>query len=173
MELNRVIVIAEHIGTDPKNVVLAAKKANNDRKKLVESDEEDEFDEVWVVFDTEGPQHSRGEAVRNAIEQAKNLKFHTAVSNPCFEFWLLLHFERYVKTIADGKACFKLLKRHLPKYTKGTDAYASTREHVQKAITNAKQIFRERGDQKEATHPCDLHPCTEVYRLIQSLLGQQ
>lgn len=166
-------MIAEHQGTDPKNVVLAAKKANSERKQLAAADEEDAFDEVWVVFDTEGPQHRRGNAARNAIEQARELGFYTAVSNPSFEFWLLLHFERYVKTIADGAACCKLLRNYLPRYHKGKDAYASTREHIMMAIANAKHIFRERGEHQEATHPCDLHPCTQVYRLIESLLGQK
>ena len=39
------ITFADHQGSDPKNVVEAAKKAN--------ADPEDKFDEVWVVFDTE------------------------------------------------------------------------------------------------------------------------
>jgi RloB-like protein len=71
------ITIAPHDGSMPKNVVEAAKAIKKDE------DPEDLYDEVWVVFDTEGPQNpNRFTAAKAAINQAYALRFKTAVSNP-------------------------------------------------------------------------------------------
>jgi hypothetical protein len=63
------------------------------------------------VFDTEGIQNTvRQQSARRAISQASNLGFRHAVSNPSFEYWLLLHFEYCVKTFPNGAAVETALK---------------------------------------------------------------
>ncbi|WP_320068369.1 RloB family protein [Micromonospora sp. RTGN7] len=59
-------------------------------RRAVDRREDDEVDECWCVFDVEWPQnHPRlDEAVRLATTQGIRL----AISNPCFELWLILHF---------------------------------------------------------------------------------
>ncbi|MYW93378.1 RloB domain-containing protein [Amycolatopsis rubida] len=47
----------------------------------------DGYDAVWCVFDVD--QHAK---MREAIVAAKREKFKLAISNPCFEIWLLWHF---------------------------------------------------------------------------------
>jgi RloB-like protein len=54
-------------------------------------DEEAEIDEFWCVFDVEWPRNHPG--LREAIEQAGRNRIRLAVSNPCFELWLILHFQ--------------------------------------------------------------------------------
>ena len=168
----RIVILVDWKGSDPKSVVKAAKEARDKRKVQADKDQDDPFDEVWVVFDTEGPQNlQRQTAARGAIEQARSLDIRTAVSNPTFEYWLLLHFEWCVKTIVSGDAACHLLKQHIPGYHKGIDCYAITRPHVRTAIGHAKRVFTERH-QHSSQHPCDCHPCTEVYRLVESLLSE-
>ncbi len=166
-------MIADHQGSDPKNVVRAAKEAKRARDIEAEQDDEDPFDEVWVVFDTEGPQNlQRQTAARNAVEDARQLGFLTAVSNPCFEFWILLHFEWCVQAFPDGNAVCHRLKKHIQNYQKNTDSYHLTRLKTGDAIVHAKRVFQERHTGK-SHHPCDCHPCTEVYRLVESLLSNR
>ena len=168
----RIVILVPWKGSDPKSVVQAAKEARDERKAQADKDEADPFDEVWVVFDTEGPQNEqRQRAARGAIDQARSLRFLTAVSNPSFEYWLLLHFEWCVKTLADGAAVCHRLNRHIPGYDKGNDYYAITRPKVQTAIKHARRVFAERYPHS-SHHPCDCHPCTEVYRLVESLLSE-
>lgn len=165
---HRIIVLAEHKGSDPKTVVLSAKKEKMNRDKLVERGEEDPFDEVWVVFDTEGPQNSvRNLAARNAIDQARQLNFKTAVSNPSFEFWLLLHFEYSVESFETGDKLLSKLKTHLS-YDKGQSCYDSVRELTEGAVRHAERLINERYE--EDFHPCGCHPCTQVHLLIKSIL---
>jgi hypothetical protein len=55
--------------------------------------ENDEVDEVWCVFDVEwtnGNQHHPN--LHDALYMARSNDIYVAVSNPCFEYWLILHF---------------------------------------------------------------------------------
>ncbi len=50
-----------------------------------------EIDEIWCLFDVEWPDNHPD--LHQALALAKKVGIHTAVSNPCFEVWLALHFE--------------------------------------------------------------------------------
>lgn len=52
-------------------------------------DEDGEIDEFWCVFDVEWPRNHPG--LKDAIERARQNNIRLAVSNPCFELWLILH----------------------------------------------------------------------------------
>jgi RloB-like protein len=53
--------------------------------------EEAEIDEFWCVFDVEWPRNHPG--LREAVRQARAKGIQLAISNPCFELWLILHFQ--------------------------------------------------------------------------------
>lgn len=57
----------------------------------IDSSHDDEVDECWCVFDVEWPQNHPN--LKQAINLAKEHGVRLAVSNPCFELWLMLHFE--------------------------------------------------------------------------------
>jgi hypothetical protein len=52
--------------------------------------EEAEIDEFWCVFDVEWPRNHPG--LGDAVHQARENDIHLAITNPCFELWLILHF---------------------------------------------------------------------------------
>ena len=87
-----------------------------------------------------------------------------ALSNPNFEYWLLLHFENGAR-IASSRDCNDRLKRHLPRYDKGIDASMITRERIEEAIRRAK--LRDNP-------PCADWPRatagTTVYKLVENIL---
>ena len=47
-----------------------------------------EFDEIWCVFDVDSHPD-----VNSALAEARDAGIEVAVSNPCFELWLVLHVE--------------------------------------------------------------------------------
>jgi len=47
-----------------------------------------DFDEIWCVFDVDAHPN-----LNQAREEARQSRIRTAVSNPCFELWLILHAE--------------------------------------------------------------------------------
>lgn len=108
-------------GRDPRTLVSRAVEA---RRRAREQDEE--IDEVWCVFDVESPKHHPG--LLNAIQLAQANDIKLAISNPCFELWLILHFQDHGRALTSDDAC--RLRRRLDQSTdKGLDS-AKYRPHV-------------------------------------------
>jgi RloB-like protein len=62
----------------------------NQLDQFTEQYELEEGDELWAVIDVD----SWGNAKLSKIaKQCSQKKYHLAVSNPCFELWLLLHLK--------------------------------------------------------------------------------
>ncbi len=76
---------------------------------------EDEYDAVWCVVDVDefDVEAAWTLAQANAVE--------LAVSEPCFELWLLLHFADHKAYIGNGKAACTLLAKHVSGYDKKLD----------------------------------------------------
>ncbi|MGA9669933.1 MAG: RloB family protein [Terracidiphilus sp.] len=54
--------------------------------------ERDPYDFVWCIFDVESKVDQRARPrLSDAIAMAQQLKIEVALSNPCFELWILLH----------------------------------------------------------------------------------
>lgn len=60
----------------------------NHLKKEIKKEPLRDDDEIWVVIDVDRYQEHLPELARLCVDAG----FKLAVSNPCFEFWLLLHF---------------------------------------------------------------------------------
>jgi hypothetical protein len=72
-------------------------------------DEEAEIDEFWCVFDVEWPRNHPG--LEEAVWQARANSIKLAVSNPCFELWLILHFQDHAAWLDNNQA--RRLRRQL------------------------------------------------------------
>lgn len=77
-------------------------------------DDRSEDDEIWCVFDVEAPQPHP--YIEEAITLAKQQRIHCAVSNPCFELWLLLHFDKYCAGYLTTKEAHSLAEAKIPRY---------------------------------------------------------
>lgn len=101
-------------------------------------------DEVWCVVD-----HDDRESGMAALRSGASAQFHVAVSKPCFEFWLLLHFgftTRPFKGTPGRSACVQVtreLKRHLPDYQKNDPGvFERVADQLPTAVSNAKRASR-------------------------------
>jgi hypothetical protein len=61
-----------------------------------------EVDQCWCVFDVEWPQNHPD--LPAAVELAASSGVRLAISNPCFELWLILHHEDLQRFVATDKA---------------------------------------------------------------------
>ena len=71
----------------------------------------DDYDEFWCVFDVESP--SEHPNLVQAINLAEENGIRVAISNPCFEFWLILHYEDHRGFLRNVDARRWLQKRGL------------------------------------------------------------
>ena len=131
-------------------------------KKYLKSYQWQEGDEAWLVVDKDQWMVKDLE-VLYAWSQSDTNK-NLAVSDPQFEYWLLLHFEDG-NNINSKKACLNRLKKHIPDYDKSkipTGKFTVTR--VKSAIKRAKS---------KDSPPCTKWPGktgTTVYRIIEGIL---
>lgn len=73
------------------------------------------FDEVWCVIDVEAPMPHGSLMKAIALAEARNIR--CAISNPCFELWLLLHFDDHTSHLTTDGACRLLESRDHCGYT--------------------------------------------------------
>ena len=49
-----------------------------------------DFDEIWIIFDVDDIPDS---TINQVIQEARDSGIKTAISNPCLELWLVLHYK--------------------------------------------------------------------------------
>jgi len=91
-------------------------------------------DEAWLVADRDGWDEKQIRQMYDWAQQKNNYGF--ALSNPKFEYWLLLHFEEG-ENIGSSRACSDRLRKYLPDYEKGIPTKKISREMVENAILRA------------------------------------
>lgn len=107
-------VDTNHGGSVPMTLVRRAVKA----RRRAES-EDGEIDEFWCVFDVEWPTNHPD--LKNAIDLARRNGIHLAISNPCFELWLILHFADHGSWL-DNDAARQVRRGHDGQTGKGLNA---------------------------------------------------
>lgn len=119
-------------------------------------------DEAWCVCDTD---KWTPEQLNGLLEWSKQkTNYGLAVSNPNFEFWLLLHFEDRGRVNNPGD-CKTRLKQHLPEYNKNINFTQFPDEKIREAVARAKVYDNP---------PCKSLPGekqTTVYRLVENILA--
>ncbi len=119
-------------------------------------------DEAWIVVDKDAWTEDQ---LRELLQWTKESDQHgLALSNPNFEYWLLLHFEDG-KGIANPQECLTRLKKHLPNYKKDIESKKITLDLITKAIVRAKQ--------RDVNYSNDLPLIwsTTVYKLVEKIIN--
>ena len=122
------------------------------------------YDEVWVVFDLEQTHSERRKLAKQAMAMKEAAGVQFAVSDPCFEFWLLLHEEPTHSPFADCQPVIVRLARHWPAYAKGTLPPLTFLEKLPVALTNAERCRKHHEDSGG-----DGNPSTRVDLLVRCL----
>ena len=117
-------------------------------------------DEAWVVIDyDERPEQMIQSVIDELKDIAKNA--HLALSNPNFEFWLLLHFEDGTG-VQTKKECNAKLAKYISNYDKNIPDKVFA--HIEKAIARAETI------DKRSNTPWPQKSGTTVYKLVKLLM---
>jgi hypothetical protein len=107
----KVDVLFPH-ATDPRNIVRRAIQLRDAKiASAANSPREVPYSRVWVVFDTESPNHARAKQMPSALAMARKENIRVAVSNVAFELWLLLHYKPRPGAFNNCKALIAELKK--------------------------------------------------------------
>ncbi|MGW2841498.1 RloB family protein [Streptomyces sp. NPDC001493] len=147
---------------EPKSLVRDA-IAHKERAARSPADRCTPYDEVWCVIDVEAPVPHP--ALPEALLLARRNGIEVALSNPCFELWLLLHFQD-----ASGYLTSKQAQLALEKL--GACGYSSTRKHLEYPTLvpghgharGRAELLRERAASGHTENPW-----TDVDRLVEVL----
>ncbi len=102
--------------------------------------ERNKFDKVYCIFDKDG--HSKYQETKDNIQQIGNPKktYFAIYSEPCFEYWLLLHYKNTTKPFLkfNDLKKDKDFKKYFPKYSKtDKDIFIKLKDKIDFACENA------------------------------------
>lgn len=162
-------------GSSPDCVVKTAKKAANKAYKAGDS-----YNDVYCVMDVDQHEHLNDalQVIRNGPKPA-GTKYHAIVSNPCFEYWVLLHYKESSKPFSSkrvGKSSCDCVREEFKKidslkgYDKGDvctlQTLAQNKTGLNAAIERAQRILG-------GAAPEGINPSTNFYELIKDLTKLQ
>jgi len=143
--------------------------------EAVEKNKINNYDRIYCVFDKDHHVKYKEAVlkVENINKSKKYPPFFAITSVPCFEYWLLLHFELttrpYIQVQKNRKSSGDQLKSDLRKYIKNyhegyENAFDETKKNVKTAIKNAKNV------EKQQTSTNTDNPTTKVHQLVEYLI---
>lgn len=125
--------------------------------------EEAEIDEFWCVFDVEWPRNHPH--LPEAIAKAEANGIRLAISNPCFELWLILHYRNHGSWLDNGAAVE--LRRQLDRSTNKSLDAAKYMSLIEDAVRRAAGLDgRHQRDGSKFPHN---NPSSGMHYLIASV----
>lgn len=164
--------LVDHLKLNSANVEVDGESDSSPRSVVTHAikryQSDDEFDQVYCVFDRD--EHATFHEALQRIRESKRIPLNAIVSVPCFEYWLLLHYEFTTKPYArsgDRSAadCVIVdLKKHLPSYNKGDKkTFQQLKGKLQDAIEHAQRIL------KHCESNQTNNPSTQTHLLVEYL----
>ena len=151
---------------------------------LISAGDLETFDECWIVIDRDEIEY-KGKGVSGhhekdflkAVEECKKAGVNVACSNPCFELWIVLHFEYRDTACSRGDIQSKALEK-INSLLK--DGNKIKNVDALKAFENLYDILRDKTSvackfAKKLSDNAAIYdnPSTGVYELVNSILKQE
>lgn len=128
-----------------------------------------DYDQVFCVIDRNGHesyQRALQAATQYAAHPESPIPMRALVSVPCFEYWLLLHFERTTRPMRNCAEVVDRLRRYVPGYEKGAENIIDIAlPRTEQALQNARWVRRQQRSARST------NPLTELDLLVDYLQG--
>ncbi|MDA3837868.1 MAG: RloB family protein [Candidatus Delongbacteria bacterium] len=134
----------------------------NRMQKYIKDENLFKTDEAWLIADRDEWTDNQLKQLHDWSEEKDNHGF--ALSNPKFEYWLLLHFEDG-KGVKNSKDCTKKLKKYLPQYNKGVDVNQISDKMILAAVKRAKG--KDQGSFEERLNSIG----STVYKVVENIMN--
>lgn len=125
----------------------------------------DEDDQFWLVIDKDRWDNA---GLHKIINLCDDSNYRVALSNPCFELWLLLHFRKVNElNLTDNMSCTDIKNIFNPQLTERDEgSYEATYARwVTHALEEAPKL------DKHPNAPFPDCPGTRVYQLVEQLIS--
>ncbi|NOZ36010.1 MAG: RloB domain-containing protein [Chlorobi bacterium] len=141
-------------------------------KEAIKQKEQNEkykgYDQYWVVFDKDDTPNAD---FNDAIRIAKTEGFKPAYSNQAFEYWFLLHFNKYTGKINRNDYEHKLNNHGITDYDK-SEAFSKKMYDLLYplqaiAIKNAREVYE--SFDPAHSNPAQEESSTTVFKLVEEL----
>ncbi len=127
---------------------------------------DDEIDQMWVVCDTEGDQNKK--IVQSASLLAFKKNINLALTNPCFEYWAILHYRKTSRPFLSPEEAKKYLRDNfIVGYNESMDLFTLTKDIIHVALANVHELRIANLDHWNK----NLNPSTSIDGLITVLIN--
>ena len=146
----------------PRTIVESARDRKKEAEKRAQRERDDNlrYDEVWCVFDID--EHPN---VQDAKQMALDNGICLAISNPCIELWLWLHFADQ-PGMRHRHELQKMMKQHVSDYDKHVD-YPDYAKRV--CCCDETRVASRLDADAEADNDEGRNPTTSFWRLTESI----
>ena len=153
--------------SSPQNLYRRARRKYGNERRLLNNYKDSPYERVFCVFDRDGH-----ESFKRALEEIGKAEpaglFKAIPSVPCFEYWLMLHFEYTTSPYEGPDACRLFIKnelrRHMKNYRKG-DA-----EHFPGLMQSLGQALERSAQSLEYSRSSNTDsPYTLMHELVEEL----
>ncbi len=154
-------------GAAPITVVNSAIELREERKQIAsKSLIKTEYEIIYCVIDVEAPQ-PHGSLI-DAVIKAKDNKLEIILSNPCFEYWYILHFRKTSAPFSRSRDAKSALRQQHPAYSESdTTIFNVVYPKTSDAIKHSKEVLNEQHNDSEDLRDCN--PSTHVHKIVEYL----
>jgi hypothetical protein len=117
------------------------------------------IDELWCVFDTDFKDKAE---IRKVKEKASKKNIKLAITNPGFEYWLLLHHIKTDRVFNSNEELFNKLLEEIPDYNKSTFDFSKILSLTNTALANVSALRSQNVDDWQD----NANPSTDVDQLV-------
>lgn len=150
----------------PKKIVAEAKKLKQQQEQRAQAEKDNSlnFNKVWCVFDIDDHPY-----VPDAVQMARDNGFELAISNPCFEIWLWLHFADQ-PGLQHRHDLQDMLEKYMPDYDKKVD-FENLKDGYNAAVKRAERLGKEAEEEGEEAYK--RNPTTGMWRLTEKIIKKK
>jgi hypothetical protein len=118
------------------------------------------YHQAWCVLDVDDFAH-----LDQALQLAKAERVTVALSNPCFELWLLLHFRAHHAEVFGYRQAKSHLLPHHPNYSKAAREFdfGRYRDRWENAVERAQKLAKPGEEAK-------VNPSSGMWRLVREIV---
>jgi len=122
------------------------------------------YEKVWCVVDVEIPPHT---TLDEAWEKARATDgLELIVTNPCIEYWFLLHFKKHTAPFGNNADVMDALKAVHRSYKKSHIDFDGLYKYTATAIKHSKEVIEEKGCGEDLRN---YNPSTHVHKIVEHL----